>query len=65
MCDYWVFIKNFGDNDFIILLLYLDNILIVSQDISKIDNLNKDLNKSFYNEGLGTNKTDSLHEDFQ
>jgi len=29
MCDHCVFVKKFGDNDFIILLLYVDDILIV------------------------------------
>ena len=47
MCDHCVFVKNFGNNDFIILLLYVDNMLIVSQDASRIDNLKRELSKSF------------------
>ena len=47
MCDHCVFVKKFGDNDFIILLLYVDDILIISQDTSKIDNLKREPSKSF------------------
>lgn len=39
--------KKFGDNDFIILLFYVDDMLIDDQDVSKIDNLKKELSKSF------------------
>ena len=45
--DYCIFIKNFGNNDFIILLLYVDDMLIVGQDASKNDNLKKEFSKSF------------------
>ena len=47
MCDHCVFVKNFGDNDFIIILLYVDDILIVGEDANKIDNLKRELSKSF------------------
>ena len=43
-CDHCIFVKNFGDNDFIILLLY---VLIVGQDASRIDNMKRKLSKSF------------------
>ena len=46
MCDYCVFVKKFGDNDFI-LLLYVDDILIVDGDASKIDNMKREPSKSF------------------
>ena len=47
MYDHCVFVKKFGDNDFIILLLYVDGMLIVDQDASKIDNLKREPSKSF------------------
>ena len=39
--------------DFIILLLYVDNILIIGHDTLKIEDLKKDLNKSFAMKDLG------------
>ncbi|KAL5838732.1 hypothetical protein ACOSQ3_015901 [Xanthoceras sorbifolium] len=45
--DHCVFIKKFSDGDFIILLLYVDDMLIVDQDIGKINRLKKELSKSF------------------
>ena len=53
ICDHCVFVKKFGDNDFIILLLYVDDMLIVSQNANKIDNLKKELSKSFAMKDLG------------
>ena len=47
MSDRCVFVKKFSDNDFIIFLLYVDDMLIADQDASKIYNLKKELNKSF------------------
>ena len=43
ICNDCVFVKKFSDNDFIILLLYVDDMLIVSHDANKIDNLKKSL----------------------
>ena len=37
--DHCVFVRKFADGDFIILLLYVDDILIVGKDFSKIDRL--------------------------
>ena len=45
--DYCVFVKKFSNNDFIILLLYVDDMLIVGKDISMINKLKKQLSKSF------------------
>ena len=56
MCDHCVFVKKFSHNDFIILLLYVDGMLIVGQDASKIDNLKKQLSKSFVMKDLGLAK---------
>ena len=40
--------KKCSDDDFIILLLYVDDMLIVGHDASKIDKLKRALNKSFF-----------------
>jgi len=45
--DHCVFMKRYGDGDFIILLLYVDDMLIVGHDNSKIDKLKEKLSKSF------------------
>ena len=45
--DHCVFVKKFSDGEFIILLLYVDDMLIVGRDTSKIDKLKKKLSKSF------------------
>ena len=56
MSDHFIFVKKFGDSDFVILLLYVDDMLIVGQDTSEIDNLMKELNKCFAIKGLGSAK---------
>lgn len=40
--DYCVHVKIFSDSDFIILLLYIDNILIVDHNVVTIDILKKE-----------------------
>ena len=45
--DHCVFVKKFSDGDFVILLLYVDNMFIVGQDTNKIEKLKKELSKSF------------------
>ncbi|CAL1369479.1 unnamed protein product [Linum trigynum] len=45
--DHCVFVKYFAENDFIILLLYVDDMLIVGRNVGEIDRLKKDLSKSF------------------
>lgn len=54
--DHCVFIKKFSDGDYIILLLYVDDMLIVGHDTKKIQSLKKDLNKSFAMKDLGPAK---------
>ena len=54
--DHCVFIKRYGVDDYVILLLYVDDMLIVGQDIAKIEKLKKDLNKSFAMKDLGSVK---------
>jgi hypothetical protein len=58
--DHCVFVKKFSDGEFIILLLYVDDMLIVGHDTSKTDRLNEELSKSF---ALGIRKIDSWYVD--
>lgn len=51
--DHYVFVKKFSNGDFIILLLYVEDIFIVGHDTKKIQTLKKDLSKSFAMEGFG------------
>ena len=43
--DHCVFVKKFDGGDFLILLLYVDDMLIVRQDPKKIGSLKKALSK--------------------
>jgi len=45
--NHCVFVKRFANNDFIILLLYVGDMLIVGKDISMINRLKKQLSDSF------------------
>ncbi|CAL1392755.1 unnamed protein product [Linum trigynum] len=54
--DHCVFVKKFPDGDFIILLLYVDDMLIAGQNVSKINDLKKELSKSFAMKDLGPAK---------
>jgi hypothetical protein len=51
--DHCIFVQKFSDNDFIILLLYVDDMLIVGSNSSRIENLQKELSKSFTMKDLG------------
>lgn len=51
--DHCVFFWNFSKGDFIILLLYVDDILIVGNDILRIKELNNTLSESFAMKDLG------------
>jgi hypothetical protein len=51
-----VFIQRFSGDDYIILLLYVDDILIVGKNVSKIARLDKELTKSFVMKDLGLAK---------
>ena len=48
-----VFVQKFSDDDFVILLLYVNDILIVGRNVSRIDKLKKQLSKSFSMKDLG------------
>ena len=45
--DHCIFAQSFYDDDFIILFLYMDDMLIVGKNASRIDDLKKQLCKSF------------------
>ena len=51
--DHWVYVRKFSNGKFAILLLYVDDMLIVGQDVGVIGNLKKDLFKSFDIKDLG------------
>ena len=51
--DHCVFVQRFSDDDFIYLLLYVDDILIVGRNTSRIQNLKNALSKSFAMKDLG------------
>ncbi|KAL9253449.1 Retrovirus-related Pol polyprotein from transposon TNT 1-94-like protein [Drosera capensis] len=54
--DHCVFVNKFFDNNFIILLLYVDDMLIVEKDISRINTLKKQLGQSFAMKNMGPAK---------
>lgn len=54
--DHCVFFQRFGDDDFIILLLYVDDMLIVGRNIGRIAQLKKDLRNFFAMKDLGPAK---------
>ena len=51
-----MFTIKFSDDDFIILLLYVNDMLIIGHDSSKIDRLKRELSKSFAMKDLGSMK---------
>ena len=54
--NHCLFIRKFSDDDFIIPLLYVDDMLIIGHDSSKIDRLKRELSKSFAMKDLGSIK---------
>ena len=54
--DHCVFVKSYNEGDFLILLLYVDDMLIVRQDTKKIGSLKKALGKSFAMKYVGLAK---------
>ena len=54
--DHCVFTRKLFDNDFIIILLYIDDMLIIGHDFSNIDRLKRELNKSFSLKDFGSTK---------
>ncbi|BBG99422.1 hypothetical protein Prudu_009111 [Prunus dulcis] len=54
--NHCAFVKRFDDGEFIILLLYVDDMLIVGQNSDKIRKLKKELSNSFAMKDLGPTK---------
>jgi hypothetical protein len=54
--NHCVYIKRFLADDFIILLLYVDDILIIGKNVSRIIKVKKELRKSFAMNDLGPAK---------
>ena len=54
--DHCMFTKKYFDDDFIIFLLYVDDMLIIGHDSSKIDRLKRELSMSFAMKDLGSAK---------
>ena len=54
--NHCVYVRKFLNGKFVILLLYIDDMLIVGQDAGVIGNLKKDLFKSFDMKDLGPAK---------
>ena len=54
--DHCVYVKQFEDGNFIILLLYVDDMLIVGQDLNMINRLKVELSKTFDMKDLGPSK---------
>ena len=51
--DHCVYVRQFLNGKFIILLLYVDDMLIVGQDVNMVGSLKKELFKSFDIKDLG------------
>ena len=54
--DHCAFVDKFSDDDFRFLLLYVDNMLIVGKNMSRINDLKKHLSKSFAMKNLESAK---------
>ncbi|RXY01895.1 hypothetical protein DD576_30270, partial [Klebsiella pneumoniae] len=54
--DHCVYTKNLGDGKFIILMLYVDDMLIASANMQDIKDLKEELSKSFSMKDLGAAK---------
>jgi len=54
--DHCVFVRKFSDDDFIILLLYVDDMLIIGKNVSTIDKLKKQFGESFAMKDMGAAK---------
>lgn len=52
--DHCVFMKKFSSDDFVILLIYVDGMLIIGNNASRITSLKRELTKSFAMKDLGT-----------
>ncbi|GAA0172288.1 hypothetical protein LIER_26140 [Lithospermum erythrorhizon] len=53
LVDHYVYCKSFNNESFIILLLYVDDMLLVGDDVRKINGLKNDLNRAFEMKDIG------------
>ena len=51
--DHCVYVKYFSPTDFILLCLYVDDMLIVGRDMKQIDKLKSEMSKAFDMKDLG------------
>ena len=54
--DHGGVVRNLSDEDFVIMLLYVDDMLIVGKNVSRIDRLKKQLGESFAMKDMGAAK---------
>ena len=54
--DHCVFVRKFYDDDFIIMLLYVDDMFIVGKNVFRIVRLKKQLGESFPMKNMGVSK---------
>ena len=54
--NHYVFVKKYDGGDFLILMLYVDDMLIVGQDPKKFGSLKRALSKSFAMKDMGPAK---------
>ena len=54
--DHCIFVQKFSDDNFIILVLYVDDMLIIGRDFTKIKDLKKEFSKTFTMNDLGVAK---------
>ena len=54
--NHCVFTRKFSNDNFVILLLYVDDMLIIGHGSSKIDRLKRELSKSFSMKDMGSTK---------
>ena len=54
--DHYVFVRKFSDDEFIILLVHVDDMVIVGKNVSRIGRLKKQLGESFAMKDIGAAK---------
>ena len=54
--DHCVFVKKYDEGDFLVPLLYVDDMLVIGQNAKNIASLKKALSKSFSMKDLGPTK---------
>ena len=62
--DHCCYVKKYVDS-YIILALYVDDMLIAGANMTEIDRLKKQLSENFGNEGSWSSQANSCYENFQ